>query len=1153
MGNPKIFFYIFICLIISILSTDNKITLYITINDIQTKYRILGEDFNDLPSVLHVNEQNLDPAKEIDLDPTKITNIIEMIWDQPISNCSKMFQSCNNIESIDLTNFNFLSVCNFSQMFSGCSSLKSIDLSFLNNLQKNINISNMLSNCTDLKSINLSHLNLPFVNNTNKIFDGCVKLESIDLSYIKLPKITFLEKLFANLTSLISVDLTNIDVPNLVSIASMFENCISLKSIDLSFINNSIIENMNSLFSGCTSLESIDFSNIYLKIKSFDMSLMFSNCLALTSVDFSNLHLDNGYVNYNYMNNMFSNCIALKIANFSSFQINNRISYNYMKYMFCNCQLLESVDFSNFNSPSSNYLSYIFYNCISLKSVDLSPINNIKDLGSSFYGCSSLKSINFPKFDYVNNSTEMFYGCSSLISMDLSKLNTGSLVYMNRMFYLCTLLIDLNLENLNLESVKNMEQMFYKCDSLIFINFKNIKATSLENMDQMFYECDSLISLDLSYFKSNNIKTIAQLFYKCSSLENVNLANFKTTNIENMEQLFYDCNSLESLDLSSFDTKKVNNMNEMFSGCSSLTTLNLSNFDFTMVSSADNMFSGCSNLDFINIYNFQDISGANYMFSGVKDNLVFCIGNESRAENAISILKENICRKGDCSDNYKDSQKKWIDQKSICVDKCYEDETYRYQFKDKCYEICPEGYSPNKEKYVCEKMCELIINFIRKEDNECVYIFNSKAFYLGEYEIVVSNIELAQYIIDETLTDIKNGTLDSLLLNVINEDKLDYLIEGNNEIYHITSSYNQNNKEYNNTKILLGECEKKLKEANHIDINDTLIIYKLEYFVDGLNIPIVKFGVFSPNTKAQLDLSICESIRTISPVSNFDAIDENNLFKYDPTSDYYNDICYPYTTENETDIVLFDRKNEFNKNNMSLCQKHCNFIEYNITTKKVLCECDMHNKSPLQLDDIINKEKLLNNFVDIQTISNINILKCYNTLFSENGLKKNIGNYIILSIIFLFAISSILFVIKGYVILIGKINQIMQMKKPNNNDNDENINKKEIDEKEKKEKDKIEDELFEKKIIEDIKLKLKNPPKKIVKKKKKNVKVKKKVNLISTNSSAIKFEKSNELNQLNEINKSKKDLSIIFNDKNEKIKKGDEKKKKMMKKKINQY
>lgn len=39
-------------------------------------------------------------------------------------------------------------------------------------------------------------------------------------------------------------------------------------------------------------------------------------------------------------------------------------------------------------------------------------------------------------------------------------------------------------------------------------------------------------------------------------------------------------------------------------------------------------------------------------------------------------------------------------------------------------------------------------------------------------------------------------------------------------------------------------------------------------------------------------------------------IDENNLFKYDSSSPYYNDICYIYTTENNTGIILKDRQNE---------------------------------------------------------------------------------------------------------------------------------------------------------------------------------------------------------------------------------------------------
>ena len=41
-------------------------------------------------------------------------------------------------------------------------------------------------------------------------------------------------------------------------------------------------------------------------------------------------------------------------------------------------------------------------------------------------------------------------------------------------------------------------------------------------------------------------------------------------------------------------------------------------------------------------------------------------------------------------------------------------------------------------------------------------------------------------------------------------------------------------------------------------------------------------------------------------------------------------------------------------------------------------------------------------------------MKCYYTLFSKNGLMKNIGNYIIIIIIIIAFIFSILFKIKEY-------------------------------------------------------------------------------------------------------------------------------------------
>jgi hypothetical protein len=51
-----------------------------------------------------------------------------------------------------------------------------------------------------------------------------------------------------------------------------------------------------------------------------------------------------------------------------------------------------------------------------------------------------------------------------------------------------------------------------------------------------------------------------------------------------------------------------------------------------------------------------------------------------------------------------------------------------------------------------------------------------------------------------------------------------------------------------------------------------------------------------------LDLNICNDIKiniTI-PVD----IDGNNLFKYNSSYEYYNDICYPYTTEYKIDINI---------------------------------------------------------------------------------------------------------------------------------------------------------------------------------------------------------------------------------------------------------
>ena len=1120
------FFYIYICFLFyisEIKSQEKTITISLKANNERDKeYQIINPNFISYIKEVYINNEIMEAISPKINSPLSTNNTIKMIFNSTNINCSEMFKDCEDIESINLLDYDMSSISVFNQMFEGCRSLKSIDLSFLKNAKVK-NMKNMFSGCSELTSLDWSHLDLSSVenkNNIDNIFKDCINLKSINFSYLNLTNIQSLKELFSDLISLESIDLSNLIIPNLNVVERMFFNCSSLTSIDLSFLNNTKIINMKSMLDECQLLKSIDFSNIHLlSTSSIDMSNMFSNCISLTNASLSNLYAKNS--NSFKMNNLFSNCKALLYVDLSNALIPTSIE---MQNMFSECSLLTSVDFSNFNSDSEKNLANIFYKCISLESIDLSPLAAISQLNDGFRGCTSLKSITFPDLNNVKSMSNMFSQCDSLLSMDLSNINFEKLESMEGMFNLCGSLIRVNFENSKLKDVINTNQMFSNCESLVSVNFNNIEINKLENMFQMFYGCDSLASLDLSYFNSNNIKNISQLFYKCSSLEEIDLSNFKTSSIISMDQVFYDCNSLISLNLSSFNTTSVTNMKEMFAGCSSLSSLDLSNFKFSSVKNAENMFNGCSELDYVNIYNFHDINGEEQMFEGVKDNLVFCIGNESEASNISNILKSKNCKILDCSENYKDNQKKLIMKEGnnkICRDKCKDDDIYIYEFNNECYEACPEGYIPNNVTFKCEQICQLIINFITKNDKECVYIFNSSSFYLGDYELINSNDNLKQYIAEVTINDIKNGTLDFLLENVINENKVDYIIRGEKEIFQITSSYNQNYKEYNNiSRILLGECEDILKKHYHIEENETLIIFKLDNFVEGINIPIIKYEVFHPITKEKLELNLCKNIQTTFPVS----IDENILFKYDPASDYYNDICYPYTTEKETDIVLYDRKKEYNDNNLGLCEKGCNFIEYNTTTKNVICECDPQNRSPLQLDELINKDKLLNNFIDIETISNINLLKCYENLFSKDGLINNVGNYIILSIVLIYIVSLFIFIIKGFTLLMNKIKTVIKLKrleKSQNKINYENTPKKEIQNE--KEKEKESDEI----------LIIKNPPKKAIKaKNKKQIILKEKdSNNLIDNSSIIRIEKSSEIikmNKKNEIgNESKKVFGII--------------------------
>ena len=350
--------------------------------------------------------------------------------------------------------------------------------------------------------------------------------------------------------------------------------------------------------------------------------------------------------------------------------------------------------------------------------------------------------------------------------------------------------------------------------------------------------------------------------------------------------------------------------------------------------------------------------------------------------------------------------------------------------------------------------------------------------------------------IESIRNDIKNGSLNSIISNVIEGEK-DYIIQNDDLIYQITSTENQKTNEYNNiSTIILGKCEKILKSKYNISENLPLIIFKIDYFPKGYLILIIGYEIYNPEINQKLDLKEYNNfyINISIPVS----INEENLLKYDPKNGYYTNKCEPSTTKNGTDILLTDRQNEFNDNNMLLCETNCNYNGYN--NKNAECSCGIKYEQII-ISQIVDQKNILKyNFTNK---NELDTMTCYKTLFTKDGLVKNISSYILLFVLLLLVISGIFFYKCGYFTLEESIGEIINMKeKLIKMDNNNDIDIKETKIRNKKEKER-----------------------KIFKKKKKKSKRNKNINLQISKNSFSKIELINKDNNCSNIKKQK----IIFN------------------------
>ena len=580
-----------------------------------------------------------------------------------VTDMSSLFDHCQKLTSLDLSNFNTAKVTNMNRMFSNCSNLKTIYASDKFTTAAVTESKNMFSYCGSLsgdidwsdKAVDKTYAKIDGGYFRDKAYDNRPWVKYADgtltfrCGYKKtlgeneyalnsgenppawntnqknISKVVFEASFanarptscyawFKNFSELMKIEgIENLNTENVTSMAYMFGSCNKLAELDVTHFNTANVKNMKYMFDYCKGLSSLDVTN-FNTANVTNMLSMFGRT-SLTSLDVTHFNT----ANVKDMTSMFYACRGLTSLDVTNFNTANVTS---MRDMFCSCDKLTSLDVTNFNTENVTSMYGMFRDCTGLISLDVTHFNtaNVTNMSYMFFGCNKLKEIYVSdKFvtDAVTNSYQMFVYCESL---------SGDIEWTS--------------DKATDKTYAKTDGGYFRdkaYDNRPFVKFADGTLTFLYGYKKTFgeneYELNSGTHLPAWYGKSGNITKAVfdasfanarptsccmwfQDFKNLTQIEGIE--NLNTTNVTNMTSMFYGCSQLTSLDVTHFNTEKVTNMDQMFTDCRCLTSLDVTNFNTANVTNMSYMFYGCSQLTSLDVthFNTANVFAMISMFSG---------------------------------------------------------------------------------------------------------------------------------------------------------------------------------------------------------------------------------------------------------------------------------------------------------------------------------------------------------------------------------------------------------------------------------------------------------------------------------------------------------------------------------------------------------
>ena len=559
-----------------------------------------------------------------------------------VTDMSSLFDHCQKLTSLDLSNFNTAKVTNMNRMFSNCSNLKTIYASDKFTTAAVTESKNMFSYCGSLsgdidwtsdKATDKTYAktgggyfrdkaydNRPYV----KYADGTLTFRcgykkilgeneyalnsgenppAWNTNPKNISKVVFEASFanarpttcyawFKNFSELMKIEgIENLNTENVTSMAYMFSSCNKLAELDVTHFNTANVKNMEYMFECCKGLSSLDVTN-FNTANVTNMLAMFGRT-SLTSLDVTHFNT----ANVKDMTSMFYACRGLTSLDVTNFNTANVTS---MRDMFCNCDKLTSLDVTNFNTAKVTDMGYMFCRCHNLKEIYVSD-----------------------KFvtDAVTNSYQMFAYCESLsgdidwsdkaVDKTYAKTDGGYFrdkAYDNRpwvkfadgtLAFRCGYKKTLGENEYELNSGEKLPKWYThdtEISKVVFeASFANARPT---NCYAWFVNFKNLTQIEgIENLNTENVTSMRNMFCGCSKLTSLDVTKFNTEKVTDMSYMFYNCKALTSLDVTNFNSENVTNMSFMFSGCSTLTTIYVNDkFVIDKVTNGYCMFDNCTNL-----------------------------------------------------------------------------------------------------------------------------------------------------------------------------------------------------------------------------------------------------------------------------------------------------------------------------------------------------------------------------------------------------------------------------------------------------------------------------------------------------------------------------------------------------------------------------